>query len=659
MIMQVGRGEAPRDEEDQMDTAQNRSMTMWWRCIAALCIMATFLVAPAALRHSGAHAAPVPIGHPGSGFLSNFDVSNDTGVYCAGFDIQIEDVGVSDAPYQYWGTYGQPTVTPMTFTDGHTGIDVRYAATFASGTYSASTPPGAMDHFGVSVNVPPGNQNLTWLCDSSASAADPGSSGNLVATGGTATGNGYTNNTITNPVPQVTTAIVPTAAGEQVRQQVVNQIPASAAPGVQGDAVWFYRHPSMTLTDPLALIDLTPEFPAVAAMTQHQANDLMNLVDAGGSESASTQTQNGTGSVVWVVDTYAYADPTTGAAGPYDDAHTALCNETPNDPNNCANFVGALLSTTVLSTNLANGGNRSPVNVAETVDGSASTVGGTVTSNDIAAAGVNANPGNIDCGAGSTTCTSVVDDNTPVTLTAVPAAGFNFAGWNVAGPGLSGLKGAQLAAATCTNSASTCTVTASARRNVTARFVHTMVVNPPASVPHIVAGTSAKITLTASGIKTGATASASGSGVIISGLTQKTAKATGLTTLKFTATVASSASSASHDLIVTNSDSSSATCIGCLSVTALPSVTSRSPNHLAHPASGSLTSAVVLLGSGFEAGAKVTSANPGMTVKVTSVDSSTQITLSVKLTSAATAGAKMITLKNPDKGATSFTLTVT
>ena len=642
-----------------MDTAQNRSMTMWWRCIAALCIMATFLVAPAALRHSGAHAAPVPIGHPGSGFLSNFDVSNDTGVYCAGFDIQIEDVGVADAPYQYWGTYGQPTVTPMTFTDGHTGIDVRYAATFASGTYSASTPPGAMDHFGVSVNVPPGNQNLTWLCDSSASAADPGSSGNLVATGGTATGNGYTNNTITNPVPQVTTAIVPTAAGEQVQQQVVNQIPASAAPGVQGNAVWFYRHPSMTLTDPLALLDLTPEFPAVAAMTQHQANDLMNLVDAGGSESASTQTQNGTGSVVWVVDTYAYADPTTGAAGPYDDAHTALCNETPNDPNNCANFVGALLSTTVLSTNLANGGNRSPINVAETVDGHASTAGGSVVSNDIASAGVNANPGNVACGAGASTCTSVVDDNTEVTLTAVPAPGYTFAGWNVAGPGLSALKGAAAQATSCATTGSTCKVTASATRNVTARFVHNLSLTNPTTATKVLAGTTAKVTLSATGIAAGATVSASGTGVMVSGTTLKTNKKTGITTVKFNAVVTSSAAPASHDVTITNPDTSSATCTGCLTVTALPTATTRTPNHIGHPASGNLVTSVVIAGTGFEAGAKTTSTNPGVTVKVVSVDSSSQITLTVKTTSAATTGQKTITLKNPDKGSTTFTLTIT
>ena len=48
-----------------------------------------------------------------------------------------------------------------------------------------------------------------------------------------------------------------------------------------------------------------------------------------------------------------------------------------------------------------------------------------------------------------------------------------------------------------------------------------------------------------------------------------------------------------------------------------------------------------------------------MTVKVVSVDSSSQITLSVKTTSAATAGSKTITLTNPDKGSTTFTLTIT
>ena len=313
----------------------------------------------------------------------------------------------------------------------------------------------------------------------------------------------------------------------------------------------------------------------------------------------------------------------------------------------------------MLSTNLANGGNRSPVTVAETVDGTASSAGGSVVSNDIAAGGVNANPGNIDCGSGGTTCTSVVDDNTTVSLAAVPAPGFVFAGWNVAGPGLSALKGVPAATATCATSGTTCTVTASAKRTVTARFVHSMVIRHPATVTTIVAGTSAKVTITGTGIKPGATVSASSSGVTISGTTLKTAKATGITTVKFLAAPRAASPTAQLDLTVTNPDTSSATCTGCLGVTALPAVTAKAPSHVAHPTKGKLTTVVVLSGSGFQAGAKATSASPGITVKVLSVDSSTQITLSVTTSAAATAGPKTISLKNPDKGATTFTLSVT
>lgn len=623
----------------------------WWRLTACVALAASFLTVPAVLHSSVAKAAPVPIGHPGSGFLSNFDVTNDTGIDCQGFDIQIEDVTQADAPYQYYGTYGQPSMTDMTFPDGHTGIDVRWAAQYTAGTWDASTMAGTMDHFGVYVTIPPGNQNLTWLCD-------PTGTGNLVSYGGTATGNGYTDNTITNPVPQVQTAIIPTTSGETVQQTIVNSA-ATPTPGTPQDAVWYYRHPVLNLVNPVLLAELSPDFPAVSAMTQHQTNDLMNLVDAGGTESMGSPMSNGEGGAVWVVDTYSYADPATGQPGPYDDAHTALCNEQTGSPNNCANFVGQLLSTTVLQTQMANGGNRSPVNISETTDGAASGIGGSVVSNDLASQNVNANPGNIDCGDGGAVCTSVVDDDTPVDLTAVPAPGYAFAGWQVQGPGVSSTTKGRAGITGCAATTS-CKVTATARRNVTARFVKVLSINQPTKSFVVVGGLSTTVSLTGTSLPTNGSVSIGAGHVSASGTTIKTSKA-GLSTVKFMASATSAAATSDADVIIKDSGGTPvATCVACLHVHALPSVTSVTPNSLAKPASGNVATQVSLAGADFQAGAKVKVKAPGVsTVGSAVVDSATSITINVKVTKAAATGPVTITITNPDKGVTTTTISIT
>lgn len=651
-MLSLGSGVPVRDEEAQMalGTARKGRAGRWWRVAATVALGSSALIAPAILHASPSKAAPVPVGHPGSGFLSNFDVTNDTGIACQGFEVQIEDVTQADAPYQYYGTYGHPTLSDMTFPDGHRGIRVVWLAQYAGGSWSASTPAGSMDHFGVYVTIPPGNQNLTWLCDST---------GNGVAApyGGTASGNGYTNNTITNPVPQVQSAIVATPAGEVAKQTIVNQA-ANPAPGLQQNAVWFYKHPQMSsIADPVLLRDLTPDFPAVAAMGPSQINDVMDLRDAGGTESAAQPMNHGDGGVIWVVDTYAYADPATGQPGPYDDAHTASCNEIPGDPNNCANFVGALMSTTVLEAQPANGGNRSPVNIAETTDGAASDVGGTVVSNDIAAnAAANANPGNIDCGQGAAACTSVVDDGTGVDLSAVPAPGFAFAGWQVAGPGAaSGVQGR--AGTTCTTQ-TTCHISPSRRVNLTARFVRSFTVNQPAKATELVGGSSAKVTVTGTGFKAGATPSLSGTGVSVSGVSVKTTRA-GVSTMKFTATATAGVSTSLRDVTITNPDTTAATCTGCVDVHALPSVVDRSPSSVSHPTSGKATTTVALAGSGFQVGMKAKTTAAGVSASIAAVTSDGSATMSITTTKAASPGEVIITLKNPDKGTTTLAITVT
>lgn len=81
-----------------------------------------------------------------------------------------------------------------------------------------------------------------------------------------------------------------------------------------------------------------------------------------------------------------------------------------------------------------------------------------VTKTGTGAGAVTATPSGINCGA---TCTGVFDVDTVVTLTAVPAATTLFTGWSGA----------------CTGSQTTCTVTMSAARFVTAAFAQGVVVS--------------------------------------------------------------------------------------------------------------------------------------------------------------------------------------
>src|SRR5512145_1311843 len=46
------------------------------------------------------------------GDLNNFDVFNDTGVECHGFEIELEDIHSADVTYTYdWNHYGAPRIT--------------------------------------------------------------------------------------------------------------------------------------------------------------------------------------------------------------------------------------------------------------------------------------------------------------------------------------------------------------------------------------------------------------------------------------------------------------------------------------------------------------------------------------------------------------------
>ena len=150
-------------------------------------------------------------------------------------------------------------------------------------------------------------------------------------------------------------------------------------------------------------------------------------------------------SSLMVTETYTY----TGPVDPAD--NSATCNGIVGDPLNCVNFVGPMIARQMESAQLSNPTpNRRVLTTVVKTGTATSNVGGTVTSNDLGAM----NPGPIDCG---TACFTVVDPNTPVTLTATPSAGYDFKRWT----------GACLLAGTNP----VCHVTMTASKTATATFV--------------------------------------------------------------------------------------------------------------------------------------------------------------------------------------------
>jgi len=128
------------------------------------------------------------------GDLNNFDVFNDTGTDCHGFEIELDDVRSTDITYTYdWNHYGAPVISEDRSDPQHPKVFVRYAAKYSGGNYSAFTavpasPPAPTDghmctnpavnigceHFGVGYYGTPSLVKYHWL------VADPFVSGQLI-----------------------------------------------------------------------------------------------------------------------------------------------------------------------------------------------------------------------------------------------------------------------------------------------------------------------------------------------------------------------------------------------------------------------------------------------------------------------------------------------
>lgn len=138
-------------------------------------------------------ACPLGIasGQSGSawGSINNFDVVNDTGEPCHGFEIELEDLHSTDVTYTYnWNHYGVPEITEDNSDPLHPRVFVRYlSAKNPDGTWAAYTavPAGPIaptqghqftdpsvnfggEHFGMGYRTAPSAVKYHWLVDNGA-----------------------------------------------------------------------------------------------------------------------------------------------------------------------------------------------------------------------------------------------------------------------------------------------------------------------------------------------------------------------------------------------------------------------------------------------------------------------------------------------------------
>jgi hypothetical protein len=201
------------------------------------------------------------------GSLSNFDVVNDTGEICRGFEIELEGISPPEIFYTFGNPYiryGDPTITATA-----TGSIVRYASGFDGTNWAVGTPvpAGAFptgghecfypayggdpnyetlggEHFGVALNGNPTNTTYRWLLGDAA--------GNLSAAG--------SNVKVPAPVWNVQPPANPAAPAAV--QAVIPALPKAHPEDLFGEAMWVKVFVTEA-AEPAELEHLVPGDPAV------------------------------------------------------------------------------------------------------------------------------------------------------------------------------------------------------------------------------------------------------------------------------------------------------------------------------------------------------------------------------------------------------------
>lgn len=201
------------------------------------------------------------------GSLSNFDVINDTGEVCRGFEIELEGVSPSDI----WSTFGNPYIRygDPTITATASGTLVRYASAYGSSGWAVGTPiPSGPfptgghecfypayggdpnyetlggEHFGIALNGNPIATTYRWLLGDT--------SGNLYAAG--------SNVKVPAPLWNVQPAANPLAPAAV--QAVLPALPKENPGDEFGEAMWVKVFVTEA-AEPVELEHLVPGDPGV------------------------------------------------------------------------------------------------------------------------------------------------------------------------------------------------------------------------------------------------------------------------------------------------------------------------------------------------------------------------------------------------------------
>ena len=367
------------------------------------------------------------------GSLGNFDISNDTGQVCHGFEVELEGLTPAEVPYSFSAQrYGAPSVVPYAG-----GVRVRWespydasAGQFVERTLPHTVPwfPGqcyqwnpatyqasGCEHFGAGATGNPTRVTARWLCED---ASNPG----VLVPNDPPTAIPMPNYYVAQPV----------RAGDPPQLVVEIDAPEPAeAPSLYGDAQWI-RVFVTQLPVEATLDELVADNRAVVPMDPAQIESDYSIIQdepvAGGNGRRKRKQSRGnllptTRSVVRRIELWQFT-------GNYDPiTHEALCADlTCNAP--APNEIGELISTQMSAAIVQS----DSVTVTKTGSGN-----------------VDSADKRISCG---NKCVAPYDAGTLVTLTAKPSSGSVFSGWTGACSGLS----------------LTCTVNATGHVDVGARF---------------------------------------------------------------------------------------------------------------------------------------------------------------------------------------------